>query len=210
MVAIPGERFKMTLTGVPRTTGIYVIENTVNGHRYVGSASVSFYERLNQHLHHLRKGKHHNRHLQGAWNTYGPDAFRFVIIEQCPPSICISREQYWFEEFHPEYNLTVVAESWLGRQHTEETKRKIGDRNRGRVQTAEEKAKRALAGTGHRHSEATKTKMSLSAIGRVRSPETCRKLSIAFKGRKLSDEHRANISAGAPKGEAWHEARRTH
>jgi hypothetical protein len=25
----------------------------------------------------LRQGKHHNRHLQNAWNAYGPDAFEF-------------------------------------------------------------------------------------------------------------------------------------
>ena len=65
---------------VPKASGIYAIVNCVNGKRYVGSA-VNFRRRLYGHRSHLRRGTHHNHHLQTAWVKYGHDAFVFFILE---------------------------------------------------------------------------------------------------------------------------------
>ena len=31
----------------------------------------------------LKNNRHHNEHLQNAYNTYGYDNFKFYIIEKC-------------------------------------------------------------------------------------------------------------------------------
>lgn len=50
-------------------TGIYCIENTANGKKYIGQAS-DIEKRWTQHKQKLRNNSHHNPHLQNAWNTY--------------------------------------------------------------------------------------------------------------------------------------------
>jgi group I intron endonuclease len=68
------------------------------------------------------------------------------------------------------YNICLIAGSTLGRQHSEESKIKIGNASRGR-----------------KHSEETKNKFR----GRAISAETIEK----FKARRHSPEIRAKISA---------------
>ena len=59
-------------------SGIYLIENTVNGKVYVGSA-VNFNERFRVHNYYLSRGSHHSPKLQYAWNKYGEKSFTFKI-----------------------------------------------------------------------------------------------------------------------------------
>lgn len=56
--------------------GIYCIENTVNGKKYIGQ-SVNIYTRWKQHKNDLNNDAHCNEHLQSAWNCYGEEAFKF-------------------------------------------------------------------------------------------------------------------------------------
>ena len=49
------------------TIGIYKIINKVNGKYYVGS-SLNINKRWSVHKSALSKNKHHNDHLQNAWN----------------------------------------------------------------------------------------------------------------------------------------------
>ena len=51
-------------------TGIYAIENLLNGKIYVGS-SMNLNRRKAQHLYALRNNCHHNSHLQSAFNKHG-------------------------------------------------------------------------------------------------------------------------------------------
>ncbi len=94
-------------------SGIYIIENTKNGHRYVGSA-VDLKDRFRCHRQRLCRGKHRNAHLQRAWNKYGEDAFEFEVLEHWEPEFLISMEQWWMNMLHPEYNIAPVAGSNLG------------------------------------------------------------------------------------------------
>lgn len=59
---------------------IYKIRNVVNNKFYVGSTA-NTETRFKDHRRHLRKGNHHCRHLQAAWNKYGEDCFKFEVIE---------------------------------------------------------------------------------------------------------------------------------
>lgn len=61
--------------------GIYQILNLINNKSYIGS-SVQIRKRKNQHYNSLRCNKHHNQHLQAAWNKYGESNFVFRILER--------------------------------------------------------------------------------------------------------------------------------
>lgn len=67
-------------------TGVYSILNIKNGKEYIGGAYRSFSKRWRDHKNQLRRGTHHNRHLQAAWNKYGEAWFVFDIIERCGPN----------------------------------------------------------------------------------------------------------------------------
>lgn len=112
---------------------MYKIINATNNKCYIGStATLGFKKRWWSHYTRLRKNKHWNQHLQHAWNKYGEKSFRFEIIEECLPSQCIVREQYYFDTLRPEYNILQIAGSCRGYRHTDIAKQKIGDASRGK------------------------------------------------------------------------------
>lgn len=80
-------------------TGIYCIENKVNGNKYIGQ-SMAIHMRWLDHKRRLRRGAHGNYHLQKAWNKYGESNFIFYIIEICDKDSLNDREKYWIETFN--------------------------------------------------------------------------------------------------------------
>jgi len=50
---------------------------------------------------------------------YGYAGFRLEILEYCPSSIVLAREQFYLDKFNPEYNILKVAGSNLGYKHSE-------------------------------------------------------------------------------------------
>lgn len=93
------------------TTGIYIILNTVNNHKYIGQ-SKNIESRWVGHVSSLRKGKHANPHFQNAWNKYGEDLFGFQVLEECEPNCLDEREQYWIERLKPQYNISLNVYDW--------------------------------------------------------------------------------------------------
>ena len=78
--------------------------------------------------------------------------------------------------------------SWLGKRHTTETKRKIGEASRNRKRCP--------------RSEETKLKIKLALTGKKRKPlseESNLKISKAHKGKVLSEEYKKNVSNGLKK-----------
>jgi len=146
-------------------SGIYVIINKVNGKFYIGSA-VNLKNRWSAHKQRLFKGIHHSLHLQCAWNKYGGENFYFGVLEPVENKSClISREQYWMDELHPEYNICPTAGNSLGFRFTEE-----------------QKHKRSEAQKGKHHSDETRHKMSEAKKGKHLSKETKQKMSEAQRG----------------------------
>lgn len=108
-----------------RKSGVYEIRNTTNNKRYIGS-SKDLAERFRRHKRDLRRGKHHSRYLQRAWNKYGEEAFVFNLLEFRPAEKLMNAEDLYLLLSTPEYNTNLAASSSAGTKSSEETKAKIG------------------------------------------------------------------------------------
>lgn len=111
--------------------GIYRILNTVNHKQYIGS-SIDIESRWNHHRKLLRKGNHHSKYLQHAWNKYGEPAFKFEFLWKTNTEDLLVEEQICFQYLSPAYNVTKLAGSCLGCKHIEETKKANSMRNLGK------------------------------------------------------------------------------
>lgn len=87
-----------------RTCGVYMITNTVNGKRYIGS-SACIGSRLSSHFGYTSRNPQ-GRPLHVDINKYGKDVFDHEVLEECDETSKVEREQYWVDELKPEYNLT--------------------------------------------------------------------------------------------------------
>ena len=74
-------------------TGIYKIENILDGKIYIGS-SKNLKQRLNSHKRELKNNKHVNKRLQNAYNKYGDNNFYYEIVEFVEESSLLEREQH--------------------------------------------------------------------------------------------------------------------
>ena len=175
---------------------IYKIVNVVTDEFYIGS-SVNFKKRRWEHLNQLKKGEHHCKKLQAAWDEYGPDAFDFEILEEVPDENALSIEDRYLVQFvgtEACYN-TAVTSMQSPSETRAETREKIS--NSLIALYKEGYSPRA----GKLHSKATKEKISEAKLanpsrywlGKARSEETKEKISAAQKGvpkgpRKYTEE----------------------
>ena len=176
-------------------TGIYIIEHEESGKKYIGSA-IDIDERFSNHVWSLDSGRHCNIHLQNAWDKYAVGAFKWYKFIECAPEDLIYIEQRTIDYFTDVlgwdslYNISPNAGSTLGRFHSDETKRKIGEKSKGRW-------------SGRTHTEETKRKISIANIGKNKgktmSEECRRKQSLNRRGKTFTEEHKAKISAGLKK-----------
>lgn len=205
------------------TCGIYMIQNKVNGKRYIGQ-SVDIEKRWREHKSELNRGYHINKHLQNSWNKYKEDNFEFTVIWECDESQLNTMEVDYITKlktYDPKvgYNKTYGGE---GGRHTEETKKKLSESlkgrtspNKGKTFSEEHKRKISENNKGKTHSEETKRKLSdinrgktipeetrekISENnsryweGKTRSEETRNKISESLKGRTLSEEAKMKMS----------------
>lgn len=209
---------------------IYKIRNVANGKFYVGSAQ-NTHVRFRQHRRLLRKGVHHCKHLQAAWNKYGEDVFKFEVVEYVGSSEKLEEaEDRWLQEHVGKihcYNSGWSAKApWRGAPKelhprygstlTEQNKQLLRKATLEQWQTSDPR-------TGRKHSEETKAKIKAKvqealAEGRggrfIPSEETRAKMSSALKGNKnakghvRSEEHRRKLAEAQMGNQHW--AGRTH
>ncbi len=160
----------------PPKSGIYQILNTINGHRYIGSA-VNMWLRKNSHWSELRRGVHRNGHLQHAWNLYGRGIFVFSVLEYVADrERLLEREQYYLDALDPEYNILKRAGSMLGYKASPLTRARVSAAMKRRVMTEEHRQHLSEAGTGKVFSPTARRNMSTAARGRWDDPEYRAKL----------------------------------
>lgn len=153
-VLIANERV-VDIENIYHTYGIYRITNMVDGMTYIGKTGVSFGDRWDCHKAQLRGHYHDNKPLQNAWDKYGEDNFEFVVIEPLESKDTLNEKERQciasYRELGLCYNIADGGDtgSCLGKHLSDETKRKIGEKNRVNM-------------TGRKLSQETRAKMSES------------------------------------------------
>lgn len=208
------------------TSGIYLILNVKNNKIYIGQAE-DIHVRQIEHFRDLGKKKHHNRHLQNAYNKYGEKSFKFQILEYCTIDKLDEREQHYLDIYIPKgicYNIAKDATAPMrGIKHTEESLEKMRtvqrsiphiispeqqkkmteaakESNKGREPSLAQRERFRLLNisrTGQKLSEEHRCNIGKGGIGRIPTEETRRKLSESNKGKKRSLETRRKISEKA-------------
>ena len=157
-------------------SGIYRWVNNLNQKTYVGSG-VDLAKRLGSYYNESELNRN-PRPIKDALIKYGYKSFTLEILEYCPQTKLLEREQFYLDLLVPEYNILKSAYSLLGFKHSQETI---------------EKLKSKIISPEH--------KELLSSIhkGKLVSSETRNKLSIATANYKnnnpLTAEALANIKA---------------
>ena len=211
-------------------TGIYKIENLINGKVYIGQA-IDIDKRWYAHKSELHFNKHQNNHLQNAWNKYGEQNFKFEVIEECLVNELNTKEQYWLNYYgglnsSNNYNKkeagskgkpsneTLIKQSisHLGNKPTLETRIKMRNSHKGKIYTQTQRINisNAIKEYYKNNPEAKDRTKEIGKRnkGRKHTSEEKQKISNKLKGRentwnkgkKLSDETRKKMSE-AKKGE---------
>lgn len=95
-----------------KKSGIYRILNNLTGKFYLGRSS-NLFDRKSRHFSQLRKGIHHNIHLQRSFNKYGQSCFTFEVLEYTDN--LVEKEQEYFDKYNCGdhlicYNLRDMAD----------------------------------------------------------------------------------------------------
>lgn len=109
--------------------GIYCIENTINGKKYIGQ-SVNIYHRFAVHKNDLNKNNHDNDHLQKSWNKYGQENFKFYILELCEASELDAKECCYIDYYNTldwKFGYNLVSGGTFGRKLSDESRKKLSE-----------------------------------------------------------------------------------
>lgn len=176
-----------------KSFGIYRITNIQNGKSYIGKTGMNFGDRWDCHRAQLNGGYHDNPHLQNAWNKYGQDNFEFCVVEAVDNiDLLNDLERKYIAQYREAgkcYNILDGGDGGflLGTHLSEETKRKIGEKNKVNM-------------TGKKASAETRAKMSASQKKRYESWTEEERIAFGKKvaecasGYKWSEEAKANFA----------------
>lgn len=98
---------------IPSEPGIYLIECTANGKKYVG-ATVNLHKRIIDHLANLAMGGKHHASFGDDYLNYGKDSFRVEVLEYVSDrSLLADREAYWHWTMNDDLcNIDPAKKHW--------------------------------------------------------------------------------------------------
>jgi group I intron endonuclease len=176
---------------VQRRVFVYQIYCEGNSTVYVGKA-VRLAERWRNHRHALSTGKHINTFLQRSWNKYGPDAFKFELLNIAESEeIAFEMEREWIATYRRSgirlFNLTDGGDGISGYTRPPEVIERISAAQRGKPRKS--------------HDEDTRRRISANLKGFKRTPEEIEKSRQSRIGTKRTPEQRERMK------QAWVERR---
>ena len=184
-------------------SGIYCIENLINGKKYIGQ-SINTKERM---------FKYHKNCviLNNAIKKYGKENFKRYVILYCESDTdeLARYEIACIKIFHSHVSEGGYNISWggkapmLGRKQSKKAKQKVSKANLGKHLSDETKQKVSKARLGKHLSDETKQRMSVSKKGKKFTDDHRKKLSDAKKGKHLSVETRKKISVANKYKPSW-------
>jgi group I intron endonuclease len=149
-------------------SGIYQIRNLINNKLYIGSSQV-ISKRWELHKCSLKTNKHHNIHLQRAYNKYGKDNFVFEILEHIDDiNNLYPKEQYYIDLLKPEYNIGGVVGGGKLKDHPNWESIKI----KFQINSSGEKNNKWKGGISHYICPGCNKKIRCNSIA---TPKKCRK-----------------------------------
>lgn len=82
---------------------IYLIINKQDGHKYIGQTTQLMNKKWQEHIQEaLRMSA---KPLHSAMRKYGNHHFMIKQIDECDSSLLDEKEQYWIQQYKPEYNF---------------------------------------------------------------------------------------------------------
>ena len=144
----PEEKKDYILKENKEKAGIYRWVHLESGKSYIGS-SIRLDNRFKQYFRYSHLTSiYRNMRINKALLKYGYSGFRFEILEYCSVKELLTREQFYLDQYQPEYNILKVAGSTLGYRHSKDSKTLIGlaSKNRKRSEVTRELISKALLG----------------------------------------------------------------
>ena len=146
-------------------SGIYKIISKRDGKYYPGSSKHLLYRtrqngRKEEHFYSLRRGSHHCRHLQRAYNKYGEKNFEFVIIKNnIPEDRLLVEEQKLLDIARTEPKMCYTSNFIAGRvEMTKSLRKKMSSSRKLLFKNGYTSPMK-----GKKHTPLTKLRMSLAS-----------------------------------------------
>ena len=160
-------------------SGIYCIENLINGKKYIGQ-SINISTRWKQHKKELNNNIHFNEYLQRAWNKYGEDKFKFYVVQFCDINKLDDEEVRYialYKTLDRKYGYNLTSGGSCNKEYSTETRMKISKSLKGHAVSIESRAKISknhadVSGEnngmyGKRHSDEAKQNVSNANKGKI-------------------------------------------
>lgn len=166
-----------------KKSGIYCIENKINGKKYIGKYIGVIKYRISDHISKLNKKKHHNKYLQRAWDKYGKENFNFYVIGIFDKENLNNKEKYYIRKFKTKnikygYNLTDGGDGGnanKGRKFSDSHRKNISKSKSGKTISKDNPF------FGKKHSE--ETKLIISNKAKLRYKNLSKKEKKIMEGR---------------------------
>jgi hypothetical protein len=184
-------------------TFIYIIENRVNGHAYVGKTKVPE-KRWKRHKDAASKCSEKSSWLYKAMSKHGVENFEFRIIDEHEDEAYALKvlEPMWIKRMKDSgvhlYNMTDGGDGIPGYTHSSATIKKISESNKGRKLSEEQKRHLSEINKGIKPTDEARRKISEANKGKSKPPFTeahKQKIAAARTGTHHSLEHREKLSA---------------